>query len=145
MKDMEQYKNYGKIAFEKAFIKSIPNFDETKIFFNHKKDKTELHFIWNKKLHKFPIYRDSYHLDLWKNHFIDFLNTGEFDYNGYWKIYTGEDPNIDIEIGEVLKFKLCNNLGNYFYEHSNELSIYLENYRKTVDKDCGIKLVPKPL
>lgn len=131
-----------KTSFEKAFRKAVTNFDETKIWFEHPSksyNQSKVCFVLDGKLRKFPMYKSQFELDHWANHFIDFLNTGNFDYNGYWRIY-GDFG----EIGEVLKFPLCDQLGNYFYEHSDEMSNYLDDYRKKYG-DCGIRLVSKPL
>jgi hypothetical protein len=132
----------GTIGFEKAFKKAVTNFDETKIWFVYKNGEVEVCFVWNGKLNKVPMYKEQYAIDIWKNYFIEFLETGEFDYNSYWILY--EDNEIAKEdIGKIYKFRLHKEDGNDFEIHSDEMSNFLDNYRKKY-KACGIKQVPKP-
>jgi hypothetical protein len=146
MKEININKNYNKVGFEKAFKKAVTNFDETKIFFSHKSKMYEpsmIEFVLDGKLKKLPMYKTQYNIEIWKNYFIEFLNTGKFDYNAYWKLYENNSINPE-DINKIYKFPLCNTRGNEFYEHSNEVSEFLSNYRKKY-KNCGIKQVPKPL
>jgi hypothetical protein len=128
-----------KRIFEKAFKTAVTNFDERLIWFTHKGDNTFVNFVWQDKLQKFRIYRDDYYINIWKQHFIDFINTGEFDYNSYWILY--QDHNIAPEdIGKVYKFKMENKFNIY----SRIYSHFLFEYRKTYP-NCGIKQVTKPI
>ncbi len=135
-----------KKSFEKAFKLAVTNFNETKIWFEHPSrshSESKVCFVLDGKLAKLPMYKAQYYIDIWKNHFIEFLKTGKFDYNGYWMLY--EDKDIaKSDIGKVFKFPLCNDLGNQFYEHSDEQGEWLDKYRKKYP-NCGIKQVTKPL
>lgn len=149
-------KDYTKPSFEKAFREAVTNFDETKIFFAHKGSRkggeSYIQFVWEGKLRKFKMYRTDYHLALWANHFIDFLNTGEFDYNGYWRLYANsrqdKDGNWvhDWVDDKIYKFSLCKKLGSDFYEHSDEMTAFYKSPEGSkIGKQHGIKLIPKPL
>ena len=131
-----------KKSFEKAFRTAVTNFDETKIWFEHPSKshhESKVCFVLDGKLKKFKMYKSQYELDIWAKHFIEFIATGKFDYNGYWKVYNGSRL-----IGETLQFPLCNKLGNEFYEHSDEVGEYITKYREETNKDVGIRLVSKP-
>lgn len=137
----------NKTGFIKAFKKAIPNFDETLCHYEFKKyNEVKIKFVLNGKLVCLKTYKDQYYIDLWKNHFIEYFNTGVFDYNGYWKIYNCrklkdgslEDFFID---DNVYKIPLCKEFENDFYEHSKEL----EALYRIKHKDLGIKLIPKPI
>jgi len=146
MKEIDINKDYNKAGFEKAFKKAVTNFDETKIFFEHKSKMylpSKILFIVDGKLNKLSMYKSQFHIEIWKNHFIEFLNTGTFDYNAYWTLYP--DNLISKEdVGKIYKFPLCNENGNKFNVHSKELGNFIDNYRKKY-KNCGIKEVCKPL
>jgi len=146
MKDVDINKSYNKSGFEKAFKKAVTNFDETKIFFKHKSkmyEPTKILFVLDGKLKELEIYKRQYFIEIYKNYFIEFIETGKFDYNAYWVLY--EDDMIAKEdIGKIYKFPMCKSKWNDFYEHSEEMSNFLSNYRKKY-KNCGIKQVPKPL
>lgn len=141
--------NYNKTRFEKEFKKAIPNFDETKVSFSYKSrgyEPATINIVWAGKLWHMKMYKFQYGIDLWKNHFIDFFNTGEFDYNAYWRIYGGTDQSI-IWIGdETYKASLCKRFGNDFSEHSPEFD---ELCKTTINekrgKQYGVRLVPKTL
>lgn len=135
-----------KTSFEKAFKKEVINFDETKIWFEHKNKSHEgsfICFVLDGKLKKLHLYRDSYYIDIWKNYFIEFLNTGDFDYNGYWELYNKSDINPN-DKDKIYKFPLCEDLGKQFYPHSKQMQKFLFNYRQNYP-NCGIKQVSKPL
>lgn len=135
-----------KRSFEKAFKIAVTNFDETKIWFEHKSKSyqgSNICFVLEGKLKKLFIYRTSHHIDIWKNYFIEFLNTGNFDYNGYWKLYDNHLINSN-DIDKIFKFPLCENLGHQFYPNSKEMNLFLSAYRINY-KGCGIKQVGKPL
>lgn len=146
--------DYNKRGFEKAFKKAVPNFDETKIWFSHKSKMYEpslVCFVWQGKLWKRELYKNQYHIDLWANHFVDFLNTGEFDYNGYWKVY----KSVQVKGGEwesewvddkIYKFPLCKFGDNDCYEHSKEMNEFFKSPEGAkIGRQHGIRLVPKPL
>jgi len=131
-------------SFEKAFKKAVPNFDETKLHFEHKVgigSESKVCFVLDGKLRKFPMYKSSYYINLWKNHFIDFLNTGKFDMNFYVILYKNGKKSID---GIVYKFPFAKFHGNEFYNHSDESMEFLNKVRETTG-DCGMETVPKPL
>jgi HTH-type transcriptional repressor of NAD biosynthesis genes len=140
----EEYKDYRtKKSFEKAFIKAVPNFDETKIHFIHPSsmhDQSKVCFVVDGKLKKFPMYKSSYYVEMWKNHFIEFLNTGKFDMNFYVSIHNGK-RSMD---GKIHKFPFVTFYGNEFYDHSDASFALLDHIRKTKG-DCGMKTVAKPL
>ena len=132
-----------KRSFEKAFKQAIPNFDETRIWFEYSKKygkQLAVCFVYENKLKRVPMYQSQYEIDKWKNHFIEFLNTGVFDMHFYISIYT-EDKNI----GDIVKFKFGTSGNNEFYEYTNETMEYLHNYRKNIDDSVGMRTVSKPL
>lgn len=133
-------KDYNKNGFQTAFKKAVPNFNETICHFEFKSRGSEVIvvIIWKGVLWKLKIHKSQYYIDLWKNHFIDFFKTGEFDYNAYWKIYKGNGKFIE---EAIYKIPLCKKFGNDFYEHSPEL----DKLFKKKKNDYGIKTVPKPL
>jgi hypothetical protein len=134
----------NKNGFETAFKKAVTNFDETRVWFIHKSKSyapSQVCFVWKNKLCKVNMHKAQYDINLWKNHFIEFLETGEFDYNAYWMIYKEENE----PIGDVLKFPLCKFYDDEFFTHSPEMNCYLEKYREEVDDSVGIMQVQKPL
>ncbi len=143
--------DYNKVGFEKAFKKAIPNFNELIAHFKHKRkmyEPSKVVFIWKNTLWKFEMFKSQYEIDNWKNHFIEFFKTGEFDYNGYWKKYTtdGRGNNKKFIDDKIYKIPLCKNYGNDFYEHSNSLQeFYSTPEANGIGKQYGFEIVPKPL
>lgn len=133
-----------KKSFENAFKKAVINFDETKIWFEHPSRmylESKICFVLDRKLVKFPMYKSDYHINKWKYHFINYLETGKFDKNAYWELYPNEHIAKE-DIGKIFKFPLTEKSHNKFYEHSKELNDFLYEYRKKYPK-CGIQLTDK--
>jgi hypothetical protein len=134
----------NKKSFEKAFKLAIPNFDETKIWFKHKAksyQESEICFVLDGKLKKLPMYKSQDNINLWKNYFIEFLATGNFDYNGYWELYSGNNKSsFD---NNIYKFPLTSKNYNQFNIHTDEMFKFLQEKRAKYG-DLGIRQVPKP-
>lgn len=141
---MKDYKRFS--SFWNAFRKAIPNFDETKCWME-KKDSLisgcDICFVWDGELNKLHMYCGDYYIDIWKNYFIEFFDTGNFDYNGYYELYESKDINPE-DVGRMFKFPLCSFYGKKFYDHSKKISSFLREYRKNYP-NCRIKRVPKPI
>ena len=136
-------KNYNRTGFETAFKKAVYNFDETKLFFTHSTKSYEhsiISFVLDGKLKRLHIHKSQYDIDIWKNYFIEFLKTGNFDYNAYWQLYGNISKE---ESAKIYKFPLCVKFGNDFYTNSDEMFRFLYSYRKEKG-DCGMKQVAKP-
>ena len=135
-----------KASFENAFKKDVTNFDETRIWFEHKSrmnDESNVCFITDGKLQRLPMYKSQYEIDKWKQHFIEFLDTGIFEMQAYWQVYGDEVPN---EVKEkIWKFPLTKSYGNYFHEHSEEFSNWLTEIKKDNPWDCGVRQITKPI
>lgn len=140
---MKEYKN--KKSFELAFKKFVSNFDETKLWFNYKKDEVEICFVEDGKLKKFPMYKNDYyiHLDGWR--FIEYLNTGKFPLKMYVMVYAENDIN-PRDINRVFEFEhIETNIISFDMFHYNNKIVndFLEQYRLKYP-DCGLKHLPKP-
>jgi len=131
-------------SFEKAFKLTIPNFDETIMHFEHKRKMCEgcdIKFVLDGKLKSMEIGYYQSDIDLWKNHFIEFFETGKFDYNQYWIPYADKKPIMSEHL-IPRKIPLCSKFGNEFYIHSSELDSYSDEIRK-IYPGCGYKHVGK--
>lgn len=141
---MGDFKTRG--TFEKAFRKTIPNFDETIMHFEHGKKMYEgckIKFVLEGKLVSMDMWYGQYFIDLWAAHFIEFFETGKFDYNQYWIPY-GENKEINEEHLVPRKIPLCSKFGNQFYVHSKECSAFSEEMRK-IYPGCGFKHIGKKI
>jgi hypothetical protein len=138
---MSDFKSFT--SFKKAFIKAIPNFDETKLWFEQKGKLYQginICFISNGKLNRCFVYCSQYYLDLWVPHFQTYVNTNVFDFNAYFILY--EDKHIaPCDVGNVFKFPLIRKFNNDCYWCSPELGNFLNSYQKKFPL-CGIKQVP---
>lgn len=79
---MSDFKTRG--SFEKAFLKAVPNFDETIMHFEHLRKMHEgchIKFVLEGKLKSIDMYYSQHNIDLWAGHFKEFFETGKFDYN----------------------------------------------------------------
>lgn len=139
-------KNYGPKGFEKAWIKALKGFNETKILFTHTKSKTVIKYINNNKLLGIEMWRSQYEIDQWVNHFQTYLDTGIFDTNAYWVEYT-TTKNLDNSLTQntmskiyAIPMKLEKQLWNV---HSTELSNFINMERKKKG-DLGFKQVARP-
>jgi hypothetical protein len=136
-------KDYNKNGFEITFKKQVPNFNELICHFEHKgKYNTYIIFVWQNKLWRLEVGRSQYYIDKWKNHFIDFFNTGEFDYYGYWRKYTTAKNDIYTHIYPediIYKVPLSKFAKNDCYEHHPKLM--------SIDRtdEEGLDLISKPL
>lgn len=145
---MKDYRT--KTAFEKAFIKFVYNFDETKIWFKHPSrsyEKSKICFVEDGKLKEFKMYKNEYYIELDGWRFIEFLETGKFPKQSYVMVY--DDNSIDTnDIGRVFEFefeldeKRKNEFEMFGYNNKNTLK-FLEEYRINFPA-CGMKNLPKP-
>lgn len=144
---MKDYRT--KSAFEKAFRTFVHNFDETKIWFIHRSkshEKSEICFVEDGKLKKFPMYKSEYNIQLDGWRFIEFLETGEFPLQHYVMVYDDKDINPE-DIGKVFEFEYdnngkCDGFKMFHYTNTNT-SEFLNNYRVRYPR-CGMKHLPKP-
>lgn len=139
-------KSYNSKGFEKAWIKQLKNFNETKIIFAHTKYTTIIKYIDGSKLLGVEIYRSQFEIDLWLNHFQAYLDSGVFDINAYWIEYTTvRNPDNSLtaitrnEI-YIIPMKLENQLWNV---NSKKLSDFMRIERKNKG-DIGFKQVARP-
>ena len=147
---MADYSTFN--SFWKAFKKAIPNFDETKCHFE-KGAKLyrggKIKFTINGELRWIGVSCSRYEIERWKNYFIDFFNTGEFDNYSYWKPYTGDHKDSLYPEGDkTWKFKFSDNpkyikSGGHYYSHTSEFTEWMGAYR-LVNGDCGFVEVGKP-
>ena len=108
-------KNYGPKGFEKAWIKLLNGFNETKIFFTHNKPTTIIKYIHNDKLYGVEMYRCQFEIDNWLPHFQHYLDTGTFDTNAYWiEYWTARDDE-------------GHDIGNEYSEEVNSIPMVLED------------------
>lgn len=137
---MKDYRTQG--AFWKAFQKAVPNFDETKLWLEKKSRHFFICFVDSGKLKRCKVYKGDYYINLWKQHFIEFLDTGKFDWNGYHIVYGKSDINRN-DIGRVWQFPLISQFGEDTYALSNKGFEFLAKYRERY-KNCGMKHIGKP-
>lgn len=132
--------------WEIAFKAAVHNFDPSKIWFEHPRGfskPSKICFVWNGVLAKFTIHKDAESINVWKNHFISFIESGSFDYNAYWTLYP--DPCIAAnDCGRKYMFPMKSEVHDHFNPHSKELDQFLLNYRLEYPK-ANIKLITKPL
>lgn len=139
-------KNYGPKGFEKAWVKLLNNFNETKIFFTHNKSETIIKYIDGDRLFGVNMHRCHFEIEKWLNHFQHYLDTGIFDTNAYWVEYTSENDDGDIiskyssevnAIPMVLK-------NREWSVHSKEMNKFMDAERKAKG-DLGFKQIGRPL
>ena len=142
--------DYTKAKFKKEFIKAIPNFKEHLCFFDFHKKNYEggtIQLVWHNTVWRMHVYFSQYYIDLWKDQFIEFFETGEFDYNAYWKKYTTVKGDIYKQVfvdDIVYKIPLCKQYKNDFYEHSESMSkAHKRDDWKTVGNKHGLTRIPK--
>jgi len=140
-------------GFITQFKKQIKGFDETKIWFEilgkwSCGGTVNICFVINGKLKRCQVYHEQFEIDQWKPHFEEFLQTGKFDFNGYWMLYDDGDGAVDVsDIGKVFMLPLCKNGKNDCYETSPKMEKFLQDYRTKdngIHKNCGIQFVSKP-
>ncbi len=132
--------------WEIAFKAAVHNFDPYKIWFEHPRGfskPSKICFVWNGVLAKFTIHKDAESINVWKNHFISFIESGSFDYNAYWTLYP--DPCIAAnDCGRKYMFPMKSEVHDHFNPHSKELDKFMMNYRLEYPK-ANIKLITKPI
>ena len=132
--------------WEVAFKAAVHNFDPSKIWFEHPRGfskPSKICFVWNGVLAKFTIHKDFDSINVWKNHFISFIETGSFDYHAYWTLYP--DTNIAAnDCGKKYMFPMKSEVHDHFNPHSPELDKFMLNYRLEYPK-ANIKLITKPI
>lgn len=135
----------GPKAFEKEFKRRMgKRFNETKLFFFHDGSETKIAYIHGSKLRYVEMYRGDYWLDLWENHFKSYLQTGEFDTNAYWRVYTGMNPeNSWLSATRAVPMKCVKQVWTvYSPEHNKHMS---EVRSQEGMSGVGFKQQPKPL
>ena len=136
----------GPIKFEKQFTKLLDAFDETKIFFTHDGGSTIVKYIDGSQLLGVKMYRGDYWINRWLGHFNNYLFTGKFDTNAYWKRYTSvrDDDNkivsTDLPGVTAIPMKLHKKI---WIEHSPEHNKFMKAERKE-HGDMGFKVVSRP-
>lgn len=133
----------GPKKFEKEFKKRMNGlFNETKLFFFHDGGKTNIAYIDKNKLKYISVYRDTYYLDLWSNHFIYYLQTGIFDTNTYWRVYSNTKDEYWLSEITLIPMK-CEK--QVWTVHSPEMDVFMRNIRSQPDKSgVGFKHHPRP-
>lgn len=144
---MSKDKNYGPMAFEKAWIKQLNNFNETKVFLFNDKSKTIVKYIDGDQLLGIEMYRCQFEIDYWLGHFQHYLDTGTFDTNAYWAGYNSfKDADGKLQdkfitpvtaIPMVLEKKLWS-------VHSPEMNQFMHDERLK-DKGMGFKQQGRPM
>lgn len=148
---MKDYKT--KTAFESAFKKFVTNFDETKIWFVHPSksyNESQICFVEDGKLKKFPVYKSEYYIQLDGWRFIEFLETGKFPKTSYVMVYADSDIN-PADIGKVFEFEFIDQRPpeskrtefQMFHYCNLNVNKFLEDYRIKYP-NCGLKHLPKP-
>jgi len=136
-------KSYGPKGFEKAWIKALKGFNETKILFTHTKSDTTIKYIHNNKLLGVEMYRSQYEIDRWIGHFQAYLDTGTFDTDAYWVQYTHDTNNKKQIITNPVPLPM--ELRKQIWSvHSKEMSNYLRKERAATKLDIGFEQVARP-
>lgn len=127
--------------FEKELIKAIPNFDETKIWFERGKklyEPTYICFSLGGKLKKIRGYKHQETIDIWKHYLIEWLDTGIFDPCYYWKASSGKNKvypavyRIPLDFSETI-----------ISSYSEQFQKFMSDFRKE-NGDTGFTPIPKP-
>lgn len=140
----KKFKDYPrKASFEKAFREYVPNFDECKMWFIYTNGKVELRWAENGKLQKFSMYKSEFEIDRWCQHFIEFFETGKFEYAAYWKLTSPKNLPSHMSLDDVHRFPMHESSYDKFCVHSKEMNRFLTHYRHQYG-DCGITVVRKP-
>ena len=113
--------------FENAFKNAVVNFDPFRLVFIHATQSnhgTDICFEYEGKLVKFKLNRTQEAINKFANHFIEFMQTGIFDFNLYYQI---QDIRNNEFVGNVYPVKLNiitlgPNLGCVKYDE-NQLSV----------------------
>ena len=140
-------KDYGPIAFEKAWAKQLKGFNETKIFFKKDGSQTLVQYIDGNKLLGVKMYRCQFEIDNWIGHFQNYLDTGIFDTNFYWEghnsIKNAEGKLVDTIITPVtaIPMRLKKKLWDV---HSPEMNKFMRDERANKDHGMGFRRVPRP-
>lgn len=140
-------KSYGPQGFEKAWMKQLKGFNETKIFFFHDKSKTIIKYIDGDKLLGVEMYRCQFEIDQWLNHFQHYLDTGTFDTDAYWFGYNSfEDANGKLQDTNItpitaVPMKLEKKLWSV---HSPEMNKFMRDERANRDKGMGFRQQGRP-
>ena len=88
-----------------------------------------------------PIYMNVSSIEQWKQHFIEFVETGEFDKHFYCQVYGDNLPSH--VTSKVHKFPMTSLGANKFYCHNPDAMRMLNKVRED-HGDAGIETVPKP-
>ena len=136
----------GPKAFEKKFKKRLNGlFNETKVFFFHDKDKSKVAYINGNKLRYIDIFRSDYELDYWCNYFLEYLETGVFDDNSYWKVYDHSKGGEQQYLSDTIPVKMkCEK--QIWSAHSPQLNTLMRDVRSEDGKSgVGFERQPKPV
>lgn len=137
----------GHEGFIKAFKSAIINFNGNMVHFE-KSDisgKIKIKVKIGLEFKTLLVYREKFEIELWKNHFLEYFETGEFDMNAYWQPYTSDNSGSRIPFGEkIYKFPVISEFGNDFYESSPQFSGFMNSFRgQHPEVDLGFEQVPK--
>ena len=146
---MSDFKN--KKQFERAFIAAVPNFSDTRIWFSHKPkmcDTTTIGFPLNRKSYSITLYKSHKEIEIWKNYFIDYLNTGNFDQIYYCQLFTENiDNNRVIDhtpVSEIHEFEFNFNKRNEFKQREARLLPGVIDLTSNAPLRSRLMQVPKP-
>jgi hypothetical protein len=132
----------GPKKFEGEFKKRMQGlFNETKVFFFHDKDTTKVAYIDGNKLKYVELFRSDCDLDLWCNYFAEYLQTGVFDENAYWRVYSNTKEEDWLSDVTPIKMKCVNQIWS---AHSPEFNKFIRETRnKPGWNGVGFKQVQK--
>ena len=135
--------------FTYYFKEAVPNFNFAKISISESIEPYEVRiiFVLDNKLQFICLHRSKRAIHLWKNHFIEYFTTGNFDFYSYWQVFTDATltkPDLIIEnTSSVFKFPLPPTELITTSILSDELTQFIKD-TKSKHPNCLIVMVPKP-
>ena len=132
-----------KRSFEKAFRAAVPN-SEGKVWFYHPNksySQRKVMFMLDGKEVHVPMYMSHDSIEQWKQHFIEFVETGEFDRHFYCQVYGDNLPQHVTK--KIHKFPMTETNYDKFSCHNTDAFKMLEGVREKYG-DAGMKTVAKP-
>lgn len=132
-----------KATFEKIFRAAVPN-SEGKVWFKHPSrmyQERKVCIMLDGKEVFIPMYMSKDRIEQWKQHFIEFVETGEFDRHFYCQIVGDNLPQHVTK--KIHKFPMTELGSNKFYCHNQEAMKMLTEVRERYG-DAGLEVVAKP-